>query len=96
MCWKHNTEDLTAGVDVAVYNISITKAEGINCSPYKAVYGKDPQVFPLFSEYFQQAFPGQRVVDANDLLIDIRISLFDNNLNYNDYLSSFGCNSVIS
>ncbi|KAG2202863.1 hypothetical protein INT45_014125 [Circinella minor] len=67
--------------------------EGINCTPYKAIYGQDPQVFPLFSEYLWQVFPNQRVVDANDLPVDIRSSLFDDNINHNnDQLSSFSGN----
>ncbi|KAG2203572.1 hypothetical protein INT45_009008 [Circinella minor] len=73
--------------------MNTTIAEGINSTPYKAVYGQDPQVFPLFSEYLRQAFPGQRFVDANDLPVDIRSSLFDDNINHNnDQLSSFSGN----
>ncbi|KAG2205923.1 hypothetical protein INT45_007236, partial [Circinella minor] len=92
-CADNNAQDWTAGLDIVVYNINTTIAEGINCTPYKAVYGQGPQVFPLFSEYLQQAFPGQRVVDANDLPVDIHSSLFDDNINHNnDQLSSFSGN----
>ncbi|KAG2227624.1 hypothetical protein INT45_002309 [Circinella minor] len=83
-CAENNTEDWTAGFDIVVYNMNATIAEGINCSPYKAVYGQDPQISPLFSEYLRQAFPGQRVVNINDLPVDIRNSLFNDNPNYSD------------
>ena len=83
-CAENNTDDWIKGLDIVVYNMNTTIAEGINCSPYKAVYGQDPHIFPLFSEYLRQAFPGQRVVNINDLPVDIRNSLSNDNSNHSD------------